>query len=498
MGVRRCVPSTILRPEDICDIRITTTGNEFDKYPAKSHARKTALKLEESAGLIYLAGQPTINWGDSDQPRTFRQRRYFYYITGVDEADCYVTYDIQNDLLTLYVPDFDLHRAIWMGPTLTVEEAQQRYDVDRVRYYASLPGDIQAWANKYNDSSPIYILHDTQKPNIPTNKNLRLDDARLLPAMNLARMVKDEYEIRMIRHANRISGLAHRKILEDIHLMSNETEIEGSFLDTCVSHGAKHQSYEIIAGSGENAAVLHYVKNDDPLEGRQLVCLDAGAEWNCYASDVTRTIPLGRDWPSERARDIYHIVEDIQEQCIRFALVGRSFSMLQQMARFYTVKGLWRLGILQGGNLDEICKSGAASVFFPHGLGHHVGLEVHDVTAKSNTALDQSTICLGGFGSVPADYSQEENMHSNSEAFEDGMVITVEPGIYFSRLALENACKQPLARYINFEEAEKYISVGGVRIEDDILITRDGPENLTTAPKGEEMMEIIRRGFDST
>ncbi|PLB48258.1 Creatinase/aminopeptidase [Aspergillus steynii IBT 23096] len=514
MGVRRCLPSSIIGPDDACDIRITVPGNECDKYPAKQHARKTALKLGASSGLIYLAGQPTINWGDSDQPRFFRQRRYFYYLTGTNEADCHVTYDIKNDLLTLYVPDFDLHHAIWMGPTLTVDEALQRYDVDRVRYHASLSDDIQSWARKSNGSNPIYILHETQKPAIPTT-GLHFDHDRLVPAMNIARMVKDEYEIRMIRRANEISGLAHRKILETIHKMKNETEIEGLFLDTCVSHGAKNQSYEIIAGSGENAAVLHYVKNDEPLHGRQLVCLDAGAEWNCYASDVTRTIPLpsssssspssslSSDWPSDRAKAIYQIVEDIQERCIKLSKEGSSFALLQKVARFYTVKGLRRLGVLRGNDINEILASGASNIFFPHGLGHHVGLEVHDVTESSNTPQDPSSIKQwGGRAFVPpvpvedSTLTGSSSSSTRSDLFEEGMIITVEPGIYFSRLALRNARTLPLARYIDFEEAEKYLPVGGVRIEDDVLITKGGPENLTTAPKGQEMLEILRRGID--
>lgn len=403
------------------------------------------------------------------------------------------------------MPDFDLHHAIWMGPTLTVDEALRRYDVDRVRYHASLSDDIQSWARKANSSSaPIYILHEKQKPAIPT-AGLRFDSARLIPAMNVARMVKDEYEIRMIRHANKISGLAHRRVLETIHKMTNETQIEGLFLDTCVSHGAKNQSYEIIAGSGENAAVLHYIKNDEPLHGRQLVCLDAGAEWNCYASDVTRTIPLPSSsaaateslWPSERAKAIYQIVEDIQERCIKLSKEGSSFSLLQKVARFYTVKGLRRLGVLRGNDINEILASGASNIFFPHGLGHHVGLEVHDVTETSNTPQDLSSVTRWGAGraSVPAPVLViNEETSSRSDLFEEGMIITVEPGIYFSRLALRNARTLPLAKYIDFDEAEKYIPVGGVRIEDDLLITKGGPENLTTAPKGEEMLEILRHG----
>ncbi|GKZ71090.1 hypothetical protein AnigIFM60653_003560 [Aspergillus niger] len=491
--MRVSIPPELVSSLGACDLRVTVRGEGIDKYPggpgaAKQHARKVAMKLGVSSGLIYLVGKPTINWGDSDQPQPFRQRRYFYYLSGADEPDCYLTYDINNDLLVLYVPDFDLHRAIWMGPTLTTDEAERRFDVDKVRYYASLQSDIQSWVEKYNDAAPVYILHSSQQPQFSVQQ-LHIDDQRLLPAMDAARVVKDDYELRMIRHANKISGLAHRKVLEQIHKMSNEAQIEGLFLDTCVSHGAKNQAYEIIAGSGPNAATLHYVKNNEPLKGRQLVCLDAGAEWECYASDVTRTFPLAADWPSSHARDVYQIVEEMQEQCIKRIKPGVRFRDLQVLAHDIAIRGLQKLGVLKPGTVEEIRVSGASAIFFPHGLGHHVGLEVHDVSEKPITGMGlPNRPCRPDF--IPA-------MSQSVPLLEEGMVVTIEPGVYFSKLALANSRKLPQARYINFDEAEKYIPIGGVRIEDDILVTRTGYENLTTAPKGDEMLEIIRRGIDN-
>lgn len=439
-----------------------------------------------SAGLIYLAGQPTVSWVDSDQPRPFRQKRYFYYLSGSDDADCYLTYDIKKDFLTLYIPDFDLHRAIWNGPTVTKEEAEHRYDVDRVHYHASLRRDLEKWARKFNQSYPLYILHESEKPSAPS-VDFRLDSKQLLPAMNAARGTKDEYEVQMIRQANKISGMAHRKILENIRNMSNETEIEGLFLDTCISHRAKNQSYEIIAGSGENAATLHYVKNNEPLKGRQLVCLDAGAEWNCYASDVTRTFPMTGEWPSAHVRSIYRLVERMQEECIKRVKKGVRFLDLHVLAHTIAIEGLLELGIFRRGAVDEIRDSGASKVFFPHGLGHHVGLEVHDVSGENIMALDRvheySPVLIPAACLSPCTLS--------APVLDEGMIVTVEPGIYFSRPALADAQKQPFAKYINFELAREYIPVGGARIEDDILVTADGYENMTTAPKGDEMLEII-------
>lgn len=372
---------------------------------------------------------------------------------------------------------------------MTKEEAEQKYDVDRVQYHASLERDLEKWARKCNQPYPVYILHDSEKPTVPS-VNFELNAKQLLPAMNAARGVKDGHEIQMIRQANEISGLAHRRVLENIQRMSNEAEIEGLFLDTCISHGAKNQSYEIIAGSGENAATLHYVKNNEPLKGRQLVCLDAGAEWNCYASDVTRTFPMAGQWPSTHARSIYRLVEKMQEECIKRIKKGVRFLDLHVLAHNIAIEGLLELGIFRCGSVDEIRDSGASKVFFPHGLGHNVGLEVHDVSEESIMALERAH----GYSPVLTPAACLSPCTLSAPVLDEGMIVTVEPGLYFSRPALANAQKESLAKYINFELVREYIPVGGVRIEDDILVTANGYENLTTAAKGGKMLDIIHHG----
>ncbi|KAJ5983318.1 hypothetical protein N7481_005417 [Penicillium waksmanii] len=479
----------VVNSVDSYQIRIAISGTSFDKYPAKQHARNVARKLGASHGLIFLAGQPTVNLRDSDQARPFRQRRYFYYLSGVDEPDCSLTYDVALDLLTLYVPDFDLHRAIWMGPTLSREDAQNRYDIDRVLYQSSLKPELESWLSQRVQNSSLYMVHESETPDgLPTE--LPLNTKQLMPAMDAARGVKDEYEIRMIRQANKVSGLAHRRILERIQKMSNESEIEGLFLDTCISHGARNQAYQIIAASGPNAAVLHYDRNNESLHKKPLVCLDAGAEWNCYASDVTRTFPLTGEWPNQYVRDIYNLVERMQEECIKQIRRGTRYLSLHDLAHDIAIDGLLALGVLKGGKHAEVRASGASKVFFPHGLGHHVGLEVHDVSESSIMAMHPD-FDHEQYGPVLSPYSLSPCTVS-APLLEEGMVLTVEPGLYFSPLALANARKQPFAKYIDFDVAAKFVHIGGVRIEDDILVTANGYENLTTAPKGDEMLAIIR------
>ncbi|KAJ5704026.1 hypothetical protein N7493_011164 [Penicillium malachiteum] len=494
MGVSSMVPlvgpNVTINSIDSYQINLTVIGTSCDKYPAKQHARNVARRLGISHGLIFLAGQPNILLRDSDQERPFRQRRYFYYLSGVEEPDCALTYDIALDRLTLFVPDFDLHRAIWMGPTLDRDNAQDRYDVDRVLYKSSLRPELEAWLSTRVQNSLLYMVHESELPEgLPTE--LPLDSIQLMPAMNAARGVKDEYEIRMIREANRVSTLAHRKVLEGIQNMTNESQIEGIFLNTCISNGARKQSYGIIAASGPNAAVLHYGKNNESLSGKPLVCLDAGAEWNCYSSDVTRTFPLKGEWPSKYVSDIYKLVERMQEECIKGIRVGVRFLSLHNLAHDIAIEGLMKMGVLKGGSHDEIRASGVNKTFFPHGLGHHVGLEVHDVSEREITAMSHE-LDKSRYGPVVNVAVCRAPCTLSAPLLEAGMVVTIEPGLYFSPLALANARKQPFAKYINFEVAEQYVHIGGVRIEDDILVTASGYENLTTAPKGDEMLAIIR------
>jgi Xaa-Pro dipeptidase len=153
-----------------------------------------------------------------------------------------------------------------------------------------------------------------------------------------------------------------------------------------MSRGAKHQAYPVIAASGPAAATLHYFGNDQPLAGRQLVVLDAGCEWNCYASDITRTFPISGRFTPEAAA-VYAAVERMQNACITRVRPGVAYHVLHLHACAVAVGELLRLKILHNGTPSEIFKTGTVAAFFPHGLGHHVGLEVHDVSGKERLLL---------------------------------------------------------------------------------------------------------------
>jgi Xaa-Pro dipeptidase len=264
---------------------------------------------------------------------------------------------------------------------MTPAIALDKFDVDEVHYDDQLPGFINDWLHHGGNRGDLYALHESQIPKLPKKfRELRsVDTTALQPAMDLARVIKDDHEIELIRKANDISSQAHREVLAKISEFQNEAQVEGLFRDVCISHQAKQQAYDPIAASGPNAGILHYDANDEDLAGRQLMCLDAGCEYQLYASDITRTFPLAGKWPSKEAHDIYKLVERMQEACIERVAPGVRYLDLHILAHQIAIDGLLALGILHNGSKEEIYKAGTSKAFFLHGLGHHVGLEVHDV-----------------------------------------------------------------------------------------------------------------------
>ncbi|KAI6709298.1 hypothetical protein JHW43_008166 [Diplocarpon mali] len=474
----------------------------------KKHARSVARHLNVKSGLVFLPGSPSEEYEDSDEAVHFRQRRYFYYISGLTIPDCIVTFDIgRNDLRAWIPPTSSGFRVIYNGSSPSREEIQENYDFDHVDYINKLDGYVKNFIR--SDAEPtVFLLHKYDEsfashifilPPAENKKKVRFDSNVLLPSMNAARVIKSSYEIKMIRKACQITAKAHINVLKHVKALNNESEIEAIFTATCIAHQAKQQAYGIIAGSGPNASTLHYSENNESLKGRQLVCLDAGCEWNCYASDVTRTFPLSGEYTPE-AKEIYDLVASMQEKCIAMVKPGADYRDINLKAHEIATEGLIKLGLLRNGPTEDILASGASRAFLPHGLGHYMGLETHDVGDGGALLLTKSR------GKMRADekmflQSAENPSSTAASMLSANMVITVEPGIYFNRYAMEEVWLKNgrISKYINRDLLEKYYPVGGVRIEDDILVTEDGYENITRdIPKGDAALRIINEGLNET
>jgi Xaa-Pro dipeptidase len=425
---------TLYRSTDAVHISLSLP-KPSGKYPAKAHARAVAARLPTNDGLIYLEGMYSQLFEDSDMPPKFRQRRYFQYLSGVtDIPDCCLTYRLESDELTLYIPPLNPAAVLWSGMPLSTDDCLKKYDIDHCRLSTEFLGDLAEY-NSCFPTSPIYTL-PSQTPGIQRRivqekyyaiHRSRIDTASLKPAIDTCRVYKDAFEISLIRRANKISADAHAAVLKSVRTGSaeNETQLEAVFLAACISQFAKSQAYDPIIGSGRNAATLHYTRNDEPLKGRQLLLVDAGCEWEGYCADVTRTFPISGTF-TEEAKAVYDLVEEMQIECIKRVASGMDFAALHLLAHRIAVRGLLKLGIFKG-NEDEIFERGTSKAFFPHGLGHMLGLDVHDVELPTMEKSEIGT-GMGVYGNIEYPLRGGAVIMA-PRMLEEGMIVTVEPGM---------------------------------------------------------------------
>lgn len=218
-----------------------------------------------------------------------RQRRYFNYLTGCQLADCHFAYDIASGRSTLFIPPIDADDVIWSGLPLSPEDALKKYDVDDVKFTTEVNAELARLGAE--GAKTVFAIAGQVSDGVTFLEFSEKDFKVVKEGIEECRVVKDEYEVALLRKANEVSGAAHRGVMERVKGAANEMELEGEFIGRCIGKGGKEQSYHGIFAAGRAAATLHYVANDAPLKGKQNVLLDAGAEWECYASDIVSLIP---------------------------------------------------------------------------------------------------------------------------------------------------------------------------------------------------------------
>ncbi len=373
-----------------------------------------------------------------------RQRRYFYYLTGVPLADSQFVYDMETSKSTLFIPPIDPDQVMWAGLPPAPEEILAKYDIDEVKYSTELNATLAHLST--GKKTTAFSIPNQVSDHVSFLEFEDKNFSVLKLAIEETRVVKDDFEIALIAKANNISSAAHYKILEKVKHAANEQELEAAFLAHCIANGAREQAYHGIVASGRAAATLHYTPNNAPMAGKQNLLLDAAAEWSCYAADITRTFPItGKFSPESRA--IYDIVLKMQLEVIAMLKEGVMWDDAHLLAHKIAIDGLLELGILKG-DKDEILKKRTSNAFFPHGLGHYLGMDTHDTGGNANYSdPDPMFRYLRVRGALPA-----------------GSVITVEPGVYFSEFLIAPYLKDPEhSKFIDKAVLDKYWDVGGVR-----------------------------------
>ncbi|KAI8995229.1 Creatinase/aminopeptidase [Trametes punicea] len=506
--------------------------------------------------IVFLAGEVTPFRNDTDREMPFRQESNFFYLSGCRVPGSYLLLAFQNGTSLannpsshLFIPKAELADIMWSVPPPSLEEAATTHDVTRVDHPAALPGAIQELVKAFPEALVHTLPTSRLFPIVPSQYtaaflagNVNITEDYLLTALHRARLTKDAAEIELIRHANQISSRAHevvmrvlgqgvrgsikrgkgagteRPLLPGEWLIEKEAEAEALFVASCRREGAEHQAYLPIVAASTRASTLHYCCNDrefswgpvkpddhknhnhlahnyDRVLDPQVLLIDAGCEWKCYASDITRTMPVGNGGKfTPEARAIYELVLEMQQLSFEALKPGLHWDAVQFLCHRTLVRGFQRLGIFKtpsspnsgSWNSEEaILASGISSAFFPHGVGHSLGMDVHDVPSASKPEKNDTIkrIELG-----------HESFYTYLRLrlpLEEGMVVTVEPGIYFSPHLLAPVRD---SRHIDQKVLERYEGVGGVRIEDVVLITKDGYENLTTVRSDTEWVEKVCSG----
>ncbi len=425
-------------------------------------------------GVVFIQGKEIMYRYGTDYEFPFRQESNFWYLTGVNEPDCAMLLDLNKEEYHLFVPERDAQYAVWHGYVKTKEQYQQEYQPDHLHSQ----NDILTVLNKLKPEL-VYCIDDEQAEFIEDlNRDFTVDTESLNDALTYCRVIKTDGELDLMREACRVNDLAYLEVMKAIKPGMHEYELKAVFNKVQIENGLMQDAYNGIFASGKNASILHYVENKSQINDGDLFLMDAGFECKGYAADYTRTFPANGKFTEIQA-GIYNAVLDGMQAVLDAIEPGAKMEELHLLAARTMMKGLKKLDIVRG-DIDELMKENIFALFFPHGLGHFLGLDTHDVGGypKGVDRIDRPGIKF---------------LRARRD-LQPGMVITVEPGIYFVPAVLEPALENPETnKYLNSEKVRLLLNFGGVRIEDNIAVTATGYENLTNVPKKIEEIEALMK-----
>ncbi len=426
--------------------------------------RKALMAMMEpnSIAILPAADEKTRS---RDTQYHFRQDSDFHYLTGFPEPEAVLVLipDRNHGEYVLFCRERDKEKEIWDGYRAGPEGACKDYGADdafpiddideilpgliegRERVYYTMGKDagfdkrLMDWVNR--------IRAKVRAGAHPPGEFLDLDHF-----LHDMRLYKSAAEIRVMTTAAEISARAHKRAMQVCKPGMFEYELEAEIQHECAKSGARFQAYNSIVGGGKNACILHYIENTDKLRDGDLVLIDAGCEYEGYASDITRTFPVSGKFSSEQ-KAVYEVVLEAQAAALRAVKPGNHWNEPHDESVRIITKGLVKLGLLKG-EVDKLIEEEKYRDFYMHRIGHWLGMDVHDV----------------------GDYK----VGGEWRVLEPGMVMTVEPGIYISP--------------DNENVARKWRGIG-IRIEDDVLVTKDGCEVLTKdVPKSVKEIEALMAG----
>jgi len=448
--------------------------------------RRKRLKNELGSGIALFMGNTEAAFNYPANTYHFRQDSHFLYFFGLDHPGFTGIIDIENDKDYIFGNDVDMEDIIWMGEQPAVKDLAGEVGVMHTAPTNKLSSFIKNAIDKgqtihflptYRGTTTIQLAELLGKKisEIKTGASVQL-----IKAVVKLKEIKDQYEIAEIEKAVDIAYLMHTTSMKMAMPGVKEQNISGMIEGISLALGGPVSFPIILSVDGQT---LHNHSHENILEEGRMMVTDAGAETELhYASDITRTVPVGGRF-NTRQREVYETVLSAIVNATAAIKPGLKYRDIHFIAAHEIVKGLKEIGLMKGNTQDAV-DAGAHTLFFPHGLGHMMGMDVHDLEGlgEDYVGYDANTKRAEQFGTAYLRLGKE---------LKPGFVLTVEPGCYFipaliDQFRNENKFKE----FINYEKVETYKDFGGIRIEDDVLVTDSGHRVLgKPIPKGVEDVE---------
>ncbi len=433
-------------------------------------ARRQKLMQKVSDGLILILGNSDAAMNYPANTYHFRQDSNFLYFFGLNHQNYAGVLDAESGAEMLFGDDVDIDDVIWMGPQPSLKEKSTKIGVAETYKFSALKELITDAISK---DRKIHFLPPYRAENVLLLEKLTginhlkvkaSASVELIKAVVSLREIKDEFEIAELEKAAAIGYEMHTTSMRMAKEGIVESQIAGRIEGIALSHDGKVSFPVILSVHGET---LHNHNHGNTLTNGRMLLTDAGAETPMgYASDFTRTFPVSGKF-TQKQREIYEIVLEANNKATAAIKPGVKYQDIHLLAAKVIATGLIKLGLMKG-DADAAVKNGAHAMFFPHGLGHMMGLDVHDMEdlGENYVGYDEETQRIDQFGTAYLRLGKR---------LKEGFVITNEPGIYFIPALIDKWYNEGINHdYINFDKVNEYRDFGGIRLEDDILVTKDG------------------------
>ena len=393
--------------------------------------------FQKSSIAVIHSALSVIRSNDTEYP--YRQNSNFYYLTGFkeDNAVLILCRGRKSIVSYLFVQKRDKNIELWTGKRLGEKSAKKIFVHDGIFTTEEFEAKLSEYIKEYRHLYYDFALEESRASFLRIKTKNYTSYTNIANIIAKERLLKSPEEVKLIKKALSITKEAHHYAIKNAKKLEREGNLQAGIEYIFKKNGAYNDAYTSIVACGNSANTLHYIKNDKELKVNELILIDAGCEYEYYASDITRTIPVnGKFTPAQR--ELYEMVLDVEKKIISMVRPDILRSSLQEKSEELLCKGLVRLGILEG-DVKKLLKKKKHKKYYPHGIGHWMGIDVHD----------------------ECPYRDEKDKEIPLMA---GMVMTIEPGIYIDK---------------NDTSVPKRFRGIGIRIEDDILVTYDGYENLS-------------------